>query len=428
MNKTITTLAAFALMTMLPFASRAQDEGAGLSEAFSALRSAGGPAAVSAVPAVPAPVPAAAASGAASRQPKDWTLMIYVDGKNSLESAIFKNVNQMEQVGSTDKVNVVVEIGHKDLSDNGEGSWKGCRRFLIVKSTFTKGMASPALQSIPGCDMGDYHQAIDFGKWAMKEFPARHYMYVLWNHGGGWVPTTPGYANAKAIAYDDNTHHVMSTPQMGAIMRALGHIDVYGSDACLMQMAEVAYELKDRTDFVVGSEINEPGSGWDYASMLRQFYSSPMTPLDLAKAVVDTYTPQYSSRATQSAIRASAIDGFARRLDAFADAVEKAGEGKTAAAARDASQDMLSEDTYKDLYDFASRVAASSGNADVKARAADLIGYISGTLVVDNKVTKDLPRMHGVSISIPADAFDPSYTEMLFAGTRWPGLIQFLQK
>ena len=436
MNRTY-TIALLALTAILPAAAIAQDSGFDLSGAYSSASGYNRSSGAQAVPApVPVPVPAAVNKAAAPQRaaPKDWTIMVYIDGKNSLEQFAYTNIHQMEQVGSNANVNVVVEVGRMNgqYGDyTGDGNWTGCRRFLIKKAANpTAGISSPVLQTMQSCDMGDYHHAIDFGKWAMQHFPARHYMYVLWNHGGGWVPNTPGYTNVKAIAYDDQTKHVMSTPQMGAIMRALGHIDVYGSDACLMQMAEVAYELKDNVDYVVGSEKTEPGNGWDYAALLRRFYASGMSAADLANAVTDTYTPQYSSGATFSTIRTAALPGFAQKLNDFVGAVESANEGQTAAAARDNSQnfeDQGSFTDYKDLYDFLSLMASTSKNADVKAKAQDLMSYINGTLVIDNKVSSDYSRAHGISIEIPNQPLDSSYTEMLFAGTRWPEFIQSLQ-
>jgi len=50
----------------------------------------------------------------ASRKPakpsKEWTIMVFINGKNNLEQYGLKDVNEMEMVGSGDKVNVVVEL------------------------------------------------------------------------------------------------------------------------------------------------------------------------------------------------------------------------------------------------------------------------------------------------------------------------------
>jgi len=59
-------------------------------------------------------VPAAAPvqeKGLFSKADKEWTIMVFVNGKNNLETYALKDMNEMEMIGSSDKVNVVVQIG-----------------------------------------------------------------------------------------------------------------------------------------------------------------------------------------------------------------------------------------------------------------------------------------------------------------------------
>jgi hypothetical protein len=428
-------LATFVLSAVLPSAIFAADQSTGLSQAYSAAGSLNSGSGAEAVP-VPVAAPVAAAPAAKKDTPKVWTIMVYVDGKNSLEQFIYTNLHQMEQVGSTDQINVVAEVGRMNGQDGdftGDGNWTGCRRYLIQKTASpTDGISSPILQTIPDCDMGDYNHAIDFGKWAMSNFPAQHYMYILWDHGGGWIHTVPGFTTAKAIALDEDTHHLIDTPQMGAIMKALGHIDVYGSDACLMQMAEVDYEIRGYTDYVVGSEKTEPGTGWDYAGFLNNVNSSDLSAESVAKAAADSYAPQYSSEATISVVKSAAMDGFAAKLNTFTDAIENSSGGaKMAAAAREKARNFEDQGEFaenKDIYDFASLVSASSKDKAVKAAAKDLMSYIKGTLVVDNKVSSDYAKAYGLAIYAPTSGFDNDYSNMLFAFTKWPDFIKFMQQ
>jgi hypothetical protein len=435
--KTTAILATFALAAALPALAAAQESALDLSQAYALANDLRGSASETLpAPADVKPIPVTGLTAPlAKAAPKKWTIMVYLDGKNSLEEFVYTNLHQMEAVGSTDKVNVVVEVGRMNGQGGdftGDGNWTGCRRFLIKKAAKpTDGISSPILQTIPNCDMGDYKHGIEFGKWAMTNFPAEHYMYVLWNHGGGWVATTPGFTNAKSIAYDEETKHVMSTPQMGQIIKALGHIDVYGSDACLMQMAEVAYELRGTTDFVVGSEKTEPGTGWDYTAFLKKVNASGLTAQEVANAVVDTYTPQYTTGATLSTIKSSAMDGLVDKLNSFVGAVVSANEGKIAAAAREKALNFEAQGSFrenKDLYDLVSLIAASSKDVTVKNTAENLMTYITGTLVVDNKVSKDFAKAKGVAIYAPTTGFDNAYNATMFGNTKWPELIKLMQK
>src|SRR5260370_280022 len=47
-------------------------------------------------------------------------------------------------------------------------------------------------------------------------------------------------------------------------------LDVVGFDACLMANTEVAHQLKDEADFLVGSQEVEGGAGWPYNRVLSK--------------------------------------------------------------------------------------------------------------------------------------------------------------
>jgi hypothetical protein len=366
----------------------------------------------------------------------EWTLMVFENGKNNLEPYAIKNFKQMENVGSSDKLNIVVEMG-RYKNDNTNGAWTGCRRYLVQKSN-SADMTSPVLQTIPQCDMGDYNHAIDFGKWAMSNYPAKHYMFILWNHGAGWVksasknlPPNPATDMAKpvlrGISYDDETNNHIDTPQMAKILQALGHVDVYGSDACLMQMAEVDTEIKPYVDYIVGSEETEPGDGYTYDDFLNRALQSDLTPSAFAKAAVDSYGDHYVSindtTATQSYLASSSVDKFNTLVTNFAQAVMDNNDKSAATTARSNAQ-KYAYDNNKDLYDFVSQTVSNSSNQAVQTAGNNLMQYISGTLILDNRSSAN---SHGIAIYVPNSSYDSNYNELAFAkATNWPTFVQWL--
>jgi len=192
----------------------------------------------------------------------------------------------------------------------------------------------------------------------------------------------------------------------------------------------VAYEIRNNTDFVVGSEKTEAGDGWDYAATLRNFYASSMSAQALAKSVVDAYTPQYTSGATLSAIRSASMDGFVTRLNAFVDAVTAASDGSAAVAKARSSALSMEEDSLpenKDLGDFVSIVVANSKDINVQTSGKALLSSIK-SMVVDNKVTSDYAKAKGVAIYAPDSGFDRDYLELQFANTKWVSFIKFIQQ
>lgn len=58
----------------------------------------------------PAPVPEPAAPEKAG---KEWTIMVFMNGKNDLSNFALNDLNEMEQEGSPENVNLVVETGRR---------------------------------------------------------------------------------------------------------------------------------------------------------------------------------------------------------------------------------------------------------------------------------------------------------------------------
>ena len=106
--------------------------------------------------------------------PAEWTIMVFVNGKNNLEKYALRDVNEMEMIGSTDKVNIVVELGRMEGFDSSDGDWKGVRRYFVKKDKDTNKITSPVVQDLGMKDMGSYQSVIDFGKWAKQKYPAKN--------------------------------------------------------------------------------------------------------------------------------------------------------------------------------------------------------------------------------------------------------------
>lgn len=227
---------------------------------------------------------------------KEWTFLVFINGHNNLSHFGAMNIKDMEKTGSTDKINLVVEWGQENTNLN--------HRLLVQKSTDSSRVTSPILMSLPDRDMGDYRNLVDFVKWGVDNFPARHYFVVIWNHGTGWNLVQPAFRPKDSlyedISLDDNTGNKITTEQMGLALAEIKNyigrnIDIYGSDACLMQMMEVATQIKDSVDYVVGSEDLEPGEGWPYETFIRKWAAAPeMTPAEVSVLLSKEYLAGYS--------------------------------------------------------------------------------------------------------------------------------------
>ncbi|MEI6827997.1 MAG: clostripain-related cysteine peptidase [Desulfuromonadales bacterium] len=305
---------------------------------------------------------------------RNWTIMVYLAGDNNLDSAGVVDLKEMKSVGSSDKIAVLAQF---DRAGN-----KGATTRYCLKNGTT--LAKDAVQTLGETNMGDPKVLEEFVTWGVVNYPADHYLLVLWNHGAGWDDanlyqgdvfsgSTPpvsrksqpvairgvtagarpiAFAQARAgisrtkralfsttvatavkqrgIAFDDQAQDFLDNVELKKVMLAIKKklkrkIDILGMDACLMSMMEVYYQMRDVAEFSVGSEESEPGEGWPYDRILTALAAKPaMTPEELSKTIVNQYLASYkaSDVVTQSAVNLSVLKPLATAVSGLATALK----------------------------------------------------------------------------------------------------------
>ncbi|MFA6092583.1 MAG: clostripain-related cysteine peptidase [Elusimicrobiota bacterium] len=360
--------------------------------------------------------------------PKEWTVLVYINGKNNLEPFGLKDVNEMEQVGSTDKVNVVVEMGRIAGSQGPDARWKGVRRYLIEKDADPDRITSKVLEKFKA-DMGDSRHLLDFARWGMKTFPAKRTMLIVWNHGSGWK-IAPESIDIKGISYDDETGNHISTRELGALLAQLGRVDVFATDACLMQMASVAYEIKDHAEVIVGSEETEPGDGQDYVGFLRRMTASPEASAeDVGRFAVESYRDFYASKrqsTTQSALRSSAFADFMVLLDDWLRMAMQPEQKDAVASAKENALHFTLPDS-KDLAHLVRLASEKSADEDFRRKSSELRAYLEQRLILINGLTGGkFKEAGGLAVYVPSpEAYNPEYSRLKWAqDTLWDEFIR----
>lgn len=371
---------------------------------------------------VPQPKGVTAATGGGELRPRDWTVMVYMDAKSDAgEEHLFglvggadrRDLAEMKKIGSNGRVNIVVEHGAKG---------KEVRRMLIVGRTLKSPNGELVYGRYPGADMGDYRRVADFVRWAKRNFPARKYMLVIWSHGAGWIDPRPqAISSSKGISFDEESGNYIRTRQMKEMMRGAGYVDILVHNACLMQMAEVLYEMKDQVGLFAGSEDMLSGAGFDYERLLAflsaypDFTAGQFGGEISASAGASGGGPDFP--VTLSVVRGDALGELPGRLCAFHRAMTGNNE---AYAARAAVKDvvrfspglprdkMLEISPYADLYDLVRISAAKASSREAREAATELLRFVKERLVVSSvgfggeRTGYDYSRAGGISIHWPA--------------------------
>ena len=361
---------------------------------------------------------------------KDWTMLVFINGHNNLDGYGTLNMNEMEKVGSTEKINIVVEWA--------SSAYDKTRRILVQKDNNPNVVTSPVVETMPAVDMGDKNSLVDFITWGAAHYPAKHYFVVVWDHGSGWhaLSTMNQPIRPMDISYDERTGHVMTTTDLAWAMRtaskAIGQkIDIYGSDACLMQMAEVAQEMADVVDVYVGSQETEPMEGWPYDKVLARWAALPQASAQqVASILVDEYVKSYqkgshgTAEVTMSAINVTALPELLNSLVKFKNhLLTSNAPARTVVNAINSAQSFTNYD-YVDVNDFLTQLdqglkveATSAVIQDVRERL--------NSVVIANSVTSYYANAHGLSMWLPGDKMTYSDYSTAYKASSFDQATQF---
>ncbi len=346
-----------------------------------------------------------------------WTILVYLNAANDLYSFSTLNVNQMERVASNADVRFVLQW-KQSQSLFSQSTFDGTRRVLVAPDQ-TSDVVSPVIQDLGGSvDMGKKETLADFIQWGKTYYPAQRYGLIVWNHGNGWR-RKPGDSDiGRAVSYDDQTGNAI---QIWELNQALGgnHFDFLAWDASLMQMIEVAYEVRNSADYVVGSEESPPGEGYPYDTIFDVFRQQPdATTRNLTKSFVDGMlsVPGYSTRKiTQSVLETAKLPALERSIDTLAGAF-LAHQGTVLSQIQQVrTQSQAYSQTavryYRDLYDVCSRFEAILPASDITAACADVRAKLQAATVWEGHNGLS-PASHGLAIDMsPSGVLMPTSTD-----------------
>jgi len=364
-------------------------------------------------------------------QEKEWTFLVFLNGDNNLDSYGTADMLEMMQVGSTDQVNILVL---RDTRDEDVSS----KIFLINK--FTKAVVKDYGKNI---DMGDWKNLVEFFNFAAENYPAKKYAVDIWNHGAGWKKKT---VVTRGISYDDNSGNHITTPQLGEAFRQMRDkigrpIDLFGMDACLMQGAEVIYEVADSVNVVIGSEETEPGDGWAYEEALKPLVANPqMGAEELGMIIEREYTASFNGGSQgQSNTQGSAVSA-PRLVEAVGILNQTLDALKTAMPpnytqfliAMDGTQDYSYSD-LKDLMHFLARLKERLSDPLLSDMLSQTIAAFENAIIFNATTGEGLEKSTGVSVWIPTDTQFSSkrdqYAQLKWAqDTHWMSLIENMAK
>jgi len=341
-----------------------------------------------------------------------WTVMVYMAGDSDISQAALHNINDMEEVGSTSQVNVVVQA---EFSTEFSPALPGNTLRGRISRDHDPTHITSTLYDIGNHDMTDPATLRDFIEWAYLSHPARHYALVLWSHGLGWKASGKGMIKDVTSAGDSS---IMSLPDMALAMHDSGvKFDLIDFDACLMGMYEVAYEMRGLSDFMTFSEALFPVYGNPYTIILNELTANPdMGSEELAEGFVSACSEYYRGLGysfTKSAIRSSAVEEVHAGVNGLAQALldSMAEEADTIKAAVNNTEEYYYF-VYRDLGDFLDQLRSLTKNQTLLDSIAAVDSSLKDLVLEAQRFSPDInnpvTRSHGIAIYLPAPGLDVS--------------------
>ena len=214
------------------------------------------------------------------------TVMVYMSGDNSLSPVVSEDIQEMLQGASGIPLNcnLVVFIDRSISSE---------KPFI---ARITKESKLDTLYKYTNdFYASDPEKLSEVLKQITQLCPAKEYGLVLWGHASGWVVESDTIAQKRAYGIDNNKW--MNITQMAKALKGLKDQNVLPklsfifADCCNMLCAENGYELRDVTDYLIGSPAEIPGYGAPYQLVVPHLFNSGSA---LYKGIIDTYYDYYA--------------------------------------------------------------------------------------------------------------------------------------
>ena len=194
------------------------------------------------------------------------SVLIYMAAENNLSSFADTNLADIKQSSKSlkDNQNLIVYVDRRDIKPYMARVKDG----VLVDSV--------AMEESSSADPAVMENVI---RQMRTKYPAKSYGLVLWGHCTGWLFSNDSipYAGTRAYGVDLNPQrHWMNMPSMArAIAKGMNQEKlkfVFG-DCCNLNCIEVAYELRNAAEYVIGSPAEIPDSGAPNKLIMSDLFS-----------------------------------------------------------------------------------------------------------------------------------------------------------
>lgn len=229
-------------------------------------------------------------------------LIVYLAADNDLSADALKNLEQIKKAYRSTGARLIVFIDTLDdlprlleVTENGSALIEEYREF----------------NSVSAAKMNEVLQKI------VNLYPAEQYGLVLWSHGTSWLPAdsqlrVAGMGMQRAFGSDGGMQ--LNIPVLAEALPV--KFDFILFDACLMGAVEVAYELRNKTDYIISPSTETIADGFPYELIIPELLIADFDLKKVAQTYFNFYNNQHGAyrSATISLVKTSDLELLATEM------------------------------------------------------------------------------------------------------------------
>lgn len=378
--------------------------------------------------------------------PNTWTVMLYLNAEDpNFEQTLINYRQDIEAFIGAKSNFLTVTVQYDGPVTPTVGS-SGTTRYIVQPNGVYMDSGTGQNRFNRGEEnMGNPATLQDFVEWSMTQFPAENYYLAIDDHGDG----------AYGISVDGASgNDVLTPPEIYSALKGATHngarpIDIVDFEACLMGLAENAYDIREWADYVVFSQQISWGIN-TYPVYFADLIATD-TPLLVGQRIIQRYSAGATAASmphTISLVDTSQLSNtLPVALNNFATALQNANNINATLLARHNTQAFAADvreatnpdfADYIDLWDFAAEVKRSpsfAGNATLNAAATAVQNVVNSAIIAEQHVSGGIQfgfttyawnhaDAHGLSVYFPPDQGSPALANYISTA---PYLYQITQ-
>ena len=254
------------------------------------------------------------------------TVLVYLAGKNNLSESLQTNLEQMKAGSKRIGNNTLLVFVRRDIK--GEQPWLARVSNGELTDSVSLDDMGISTSNMQACNPELMEQVLQY---AFNYYPANEYGLVLGGHSTGWlIEQEPGDTRAFGVdngdgyTYSSRNRRWINVPTMASVLERVPHLKFIFADCCNFMCLETMYELRNVTDYIIGSPAEIPAEGAPYEQIMPALFEKNT----FCSSIIDIYHRTQNGEVPLSVVKTSAMDQLASATRYALDMVqEKIGNG-----------------------------------------------------------------------------------------------------